>query len=164
MKRMMIILWMCAVLTPIDGNCENRILDLYDHRGEDTEALIKDGGFAALISYNGLRILFDTGTRPGILAHNFKALNVDLAGLDFIIISHNHLDHMGGLDIVLKANPNAKLFLPNEGNLGGGRISKRDEKFPRGYPARHGNTVFVLNDMSIYAHSLPIDNNSSFTE
>jgi 7,8-dihydropterin-6-yl-methyl-4-(beta-D-ribofuranosyl)aminobenzene 5'-phosphate synthase len=68
-----------------------------------------------LVEYDGKRILFDTGNNPEILAQNVKAKNVDLSKLDFVVMSHRHGDHMGGLTYVLKVNPQVKIYAPKEG-------------------------------------------------
>jgi 7,8-dihydropterin-6-yl-methyl-4-(beta-D-ribofuranosyl)aminobenzene 5'-phosphate synthase len=91
----------------------NRVTILYDSFGKDP-ALTMGWGFAALVEYGGKRILFDTGGNPDILAHNAAAKNIDLSKLDFVVMSHRHGDHMGGLAYVLKVNPNVKIYAPKE--------------------------------------------------
>jgi len=90
-----------------------QITVLYDAFGKNP-GLQKDWGYAALIEYDGKRILFDTGDNPQILAHNAKALNVDLSRLDFVVMSHRHSDHMGGLTYLLSVNPKVKIYAPKE--------------------------------------------------
>jgi|SRR5213596_1854304 len=75
----------------------------------------KDWGYAALIEYGGKHILFDTGNNPEILAHNAEAKGIDLSKLDFVVLSHRHGDHMGGLAYVLKLNPKVTIYAPKEG-------------------------------------------------
>lgn len=75
----------------------------------------KDWGYAALVEYRGKRILFDTGNNPEILAQNAKAKGIDLTKLDFVVMSHRHGDHMGGLTYLLKVNPQVKIYAPKEG-------------------------------------------------
>jgi len=48
------------------------------------------------------RILFDTGLTGDPLVRNSKLLGVDLSQVDFVIVSHNHYDHTGGLLKALK--------------------------------------------------------------
>jgi 7,8-dihydropterin-6-yl-methyl-4-(beta-D-ribofuranosyl)aminobenzene 5'-phosphate synthase len=91
----------------------NRVTILYDSFGKDP-ALTMGWGFAALVEYGGKRILFDTGGNPDILAHNAAAKNIDLSKLDFVVMSHRHGDHMGGLAYVLKVNPDVKIYAPKE--------------------------------------------------
>ncbi|MGC1998692.1 MAG: MBL fold metallo-hydrolase, partial [Candidatus Acidiferrales bacterium] len=94
-----------------------QITVLYDAFGKES-TMQKDWGYAAFIEYDGKRILFDTGNNPEILAQNAKAKGVDLSKLDFVVMSHRHGDHMGGLTYVLKVNPTVKIYAPKEG-LGG---------------------------------------------
>jgi 7,8-dihydropterin-6-yl-methyl-4-(beta-D-ribofuranosyl)aminobenzene 5'-phosphate synthase len=74
----------------------------------------RDWGYAAFVEYGGKRILFDTGNNPEILEQNAKAKGVDLTKLDFVVLSHRHGDHMGGLAYVLKVNPTVKIYAPQE--------------------------------------------------
>ncbi len=67
----------------------------------------KDWGYAALVEYGGKRMLFDTGNDPDILAQNSMARGMDLAKLDFVVMSHRHGDHMGGMAYLLKTNDGA---------------------------------------------------------
>jgi 7,8-dihydropterin-6-yl-methyl-4-(beta-D-ribofuranosyl)aminobenzene 5'-phosphate synthase len=90
-----------------------QITVLYDAFGKPTP-MRKDWGYAALIEYGGKRILFDTGNSPNILAQNAKAKHVDLSRLDFVVMSHRHGDHMGGLARVLAVNPRVKIYAPKE--------------------------------------------------
>jgi 7,8-dihydropterin-6-yl-methyl-4-(beta-D-ribofuranosyl)aminobenzene 5'-phosphate synthase len=91
-----------------------QITVLYDAFGKDA-TMTKDWGYSALVEVNGKRILFDTGDNPEILAGNVKAKGVDLAKLDFVVMSHRHGDHMGGLTHVLSVNPKVKIYAPKEG-------------------------------------------------
>ena len=91
-----------------------QITILYDAFGKDS-AMQKDWGYAALVEYGGKRILFDSGNNPEILAQNAKAKRVDLSKLDFVVMSHRHGDHMGGLAYLWKVNPKVKIYAPKEG-------------------------------------------------
>src|ERR1700676_2729527 len=91
-----------------------RITVLYDAFGKDA-TMTKDWGYAALVEINGKRILFDTGDDPEILAKNVKAKAVDLTRLDFVVLSHRHGDHVGGLSYLLSVNPKVRIYAPKEG-------------------------------------------------
>ncbi|MFL6605553.1 MAG: MBL fold metallo-hydrolase [Steroidobacteraceae bacterium] len=108
-----------------------RITILYDAFGKPS-TMEKDWGYAALIEYGGKRILFDTGDSPEILAKNAKAKGADLSRLDFVVLSHRHSDHMGGLDYLLRVNPNVRIYAPKEnfgiyGSSLPGTFYRRDE-------------------------------------
>jgi 7,8-dihydropterin-6-yl-methyl-4-(beta-D-ribofuranosyl)aminobenzene 5'-phosphate synthase len=95
------------------GTEKAQITILYDAFGKPS-TMEKDWGFAALIEYGGKRILFDTGDNPDILARNAKAKGADLSKLDFVILSHRHGDHMGGMSYLLSVNPKVKIYAPKE--------------------------------------------------
>jgi 7,8-dihydropterin-6-yl-methyl-4-(beta-D-ribofuranosyl)aminobenzene 5'-phosphate synthase len=87
---------------------------LFDAFGRDP-AMRKDWGYAAFVEVKGLRILFDTGNNAQVLEHNAKAKGVDLSKLDFVVMSHRHGDHMGGMTYLLAQNPSVKIYAPKEG-------------------------------------------------
>jgi 7,8-dihydropterin-6-yl-methyl-4-(beta-D-ribofuranosyl)aminobenzene 5'-phosphate synthase len=104
----------CAAPAASTEPAKAQITVLYDAFGKDS-AMQQDWGYAALVEYGGKRILFDTGNNPEILARNAKAKNIDLSKLDFVVMSHRHGDHMGGLSHVLTVNPRVKIYAPKEG-------------------------------------------------
>ena len=107
-----------ATTSPTSAAAETpRITVLYDAFGKDG-SMTKDWGYAALVEINGKRILFDTGGDPEIFAKNVKAKGVDLTKLDFVVLSHRHGDHVGGVSYLLSANPKVKIYAPKDG-LGG---------------------------------------------
>jgi 7,8-dihydropterin-6-yl-methyl-4-(beta-D-ribofuranosyl)aminobenzene 5'-phosphate synthase len=63
--------------------------------------LLAEHGFAALIRlYQGdavSEVLMDTGLTGGPLEHNAGQLGIDLGGIREMVLSHGHLDHLGGL-------------------------------------------------------------------
>lgn len=84
---------------------------LYDN-SPYLEGVKEDWGFSCLISAGKRKILFDTGKEKTILFANAQKLEINLKSIDSIIISHLHLDHMGGLFPLLEVQPEAKVFLP----------------------------------------------------
>jgi 7,8-dihydropterin-6-yl-methyl-4-(beta-D-ribofuranosyl)aminobenzene 5'-phosphate synthase len=107
----------CAGIPPRSEDVDTAragITVLYDAFGRDP-SMQKDWGYAAFVEMNGKRVLFDTGTNPEILAKNAAARNVDLSRLDFVVMSHRHGDHMGGMTHLLRASPSVRIFAPKEG-------------------------------------------------
>jgi len=90
-----------------------QITVLYDAFGKSS-AMQRDWGYAALVEYGGKRILFDTGNNSDLLAQNAKAKGIDLSKLDFVVMSHRHGDHMGGMAYLLGVNPKVKIYAPKE--------------------------------------------------
>jgi 7,8-dihydropterin-6-yl-methyl-4-(beta-D-ribofuranosyl)aminobenzene 5'-phosphate synthase len=58
-------------------------------------------GFCALIEKDDRQFLFDTG-RFGVCVDNADAMKIDLTKVEKILLSHGHIDHTGGLEVVLK--------------------------------------------------------------
>ena len=71
-----------------------------------------DWGYACLVKGTEKTILFDTGTKPEVLLHNFKTLNIDPGEGELIILSHDHGDHTNGIWTMLEKNGNRKVFIP----------------------------------------------------
>jgi 7,8-dihydropterin-6-yl-methyl-4-(beta-D-ribofuranosyl)aminobenzene 5'-phosphate synthase len=69
-------------------------------------------GFACVVQRSDRSILFDTGGDGRMLLANMAALGFDPDDLDTIVLSHAHADHTGGLDALLKANPDVTVYLP----------------------------------------------------
>ena len=85
------------------------ILVLYDNTSIQT-GVQADWGFAALVTFRGEKVLFDSGTKPDILLSNMKALAVDPAGIRHAVISHGHGDHLLGIYKVFPSNPSMKVY------------------------------------------------------
>ena len=120
--------------TVLAADAANRVTILYDAFGTALN-FTKDWGFSAYIEYRGKRILFDTGDDAQIFARNVKAAGVNLAELDFVVISHRHLDHTAGLSYLLSINPRVRIYAPKEsfGVFGSSLPSsfyRKDESLP----------------------------------
>ena len=76
--------------------------------------LYGESGLALYLECDGKRLLFDTGASE-LLFHNAALLGIDLLALDYIVLSHHHSDHTGGLAALaekyaaLRAPPRAGL-------------------------------------------------------
>ena len=85
-------------------------------------------GFSAIIESDGHKLLFDTGSRENTVLENADSLGIDLSTVSHVFLSHNHLDHTGGLihlrkKLMLK-DPNALKFV----HVGKGIFSERLSK------------------------------------
>ena len=72
--------------------------------------LKKEHGFSMLVEFEDKKILFDTGQCDS-LVENAKSLKVDLSEIDFIVLSHGHYDHTGGLLDALRLSPDATVCM-----------------------------------------------------
>ena len=110
----------------------NRVTILYDAFGKPS-TMTQDWGYSALVEYGGKRILFDIGNNPTIFARNVQAAGVDLKRLDFVVLSHRHLDHTASLSHLLQINPDVKIYVPRDNVFGGpipSRFYRRQDSLP----------------------------------
>jgi metallo-beta-lactamase family protein len=70
-------------------------------------------GSMHLLEANGVRILFDCGLYQGKRQESFdrnRHLPFDAAGIDVLILSHAHLDHVGNIPSLVKAGFRGHIF------------------------------------------------------
>jgi 7,8-dihydropterin-6-yl-methyl-4-(beta-D-ribofuranosyl)aminobenzene 5'-phosphate synthase len=79
---------------------EVSILPLVERLTRDGSGLAGEPGVSYLIQAGRARVPFDSGLSGGkarsALVRNAEKLGVDLGGLDAVVISHLHADHVGG--------------------------------------------------------------------
>lgn len=91
--------------------CEGSLTILYDNYVFDPRCQA-EWGFSCLIETSEMVILFDTGGEPEVLRHNIEALDVDVSEIDCIVISHEHWDHIGGIEVILGEKPDIPVYIP----------------------------------------------------
>jgi 7,8-dihydropterin-6-yl-methyl-4-(beta-D-ribofuranosyl)aminobenzene 5'-phosphate synthase len=69
---------------------------LVDNTALFDRMFVAEHGFSAYLEVEGKRILFDTGYSSAFL-ENAGKMKIDLLDLDYIVLSHGHFDHTGGL-------------------------------------------------------------------
>lgn len=79
----------------------------------DNPTLVSEHGLSLYIETKDHKVLFDVGQSDAFL-DNANKLGVDIEAVDFLIISHGHYDHGGGLKSFLEVNHKAKVYLSKE--------------------------------------------------
>jgi 7,8-dihydropterin-6-yl-methyl-4-(beta-D-ribofuranosyl)aminobenzene 5'-phosphate synthase len=69
---------------------------LVDNHTQVGTPFLGESGLSYLLAIDGKKILFDTGSSD-LFLHNAKEMNLDLSDIEFVVLSHGHGDHTGGL-------------------------------------------------------------------
>lgn len=84
---------------------------VYDNNQFDPN--LKTGwGFSCLAKLENKDILFDTGADSPTLLSNMEKLGIKPEGIDIVVLSHIHSDHVGGLWGLLERNGEVKVYIP----------------------------------------------------
>ena len=75
-----------------------------------SENLISEHGLSLYIETNGNKILFDTG-QTDAFSENAKAMGIDIADVDMLVLSHGHYDHGGGIKKFVELNKKAPIYV-----------------------------------------------------
>jgi 7,8-dihydropterin-6-yl-methyl-4-(beta-D-ribofuranosyl)aminobenzene 5'-phosphate synthase len=106
-------------------------------------------GFSALVEYRGNITLFDTGGESPTLLANMQNLGIDPLLIERVILSHNHGDHIGGLNGLLALDITPLVYLlPSFPENVKQHISQKTEvlEISPGQPLAAG--VFTTGEMS----------------
>ena len=77
------------------------------------KSLLAEHGLSILIDTGTKKILFDTGQTDSFL-QNARVLGINLEDIDYVVLSHGHSDHTGGLNAFLKTNKKAVVICKKE--------------------------------------------------
>jgi len=77
------------------------------------ESFKADWGYSILIDGLEKTILFDTGTKPEIFEANFRKAGINAGEIDYLVFSHEHTDHTGGMTAFIKMRTGIPVIIPH---------------------------------------------------
>ena len=89
-----------------------RITTLIENSQGEHLALVSEHGLSFCVETGGCKLLFDTGQSGNFIA-NAAELRIGLDDLDFVVLSHGHYDHSGGLRALLEHTQSFELVVGN---------------------------------------------------
>jgi 7,8-dihydropterin-6-yl-methyl-4-(beta-D-ribofuranosyl)aminobenzene 5'-phosphate synthase len=87
-----------------------KITTLIENSPGEHHALQAEHGLSFFIEKDGHKLLFDTG-QSGKIIENAAQLRVDLTSLEYVVLSHGHYDHSGGLQSLATITTDFKLIM-----------------------------------------------------
>ncbi|MBU3213774.1 MBL fold metallo-hydrolase [Clostridium estertheticum] len=83
-----------------------KITTIIENNPDDDNLLFSEHGLSLYIEYEEKKILFDTG-QSGNFIKNAELLKININKLDYVVLSHGHYDHTGGIRKFVNKNYNS---------------------------------------------------------
>ncbi len=92
---------------------------LIDNRPHPLKTSLEvEHGLSFYLEMDGKKVLLDVGASDKFLT-NANRLGIDICDVDYLVLSHAHKDHTGGLAYFLQNNSKAQIYLSSHINNGG---------------------------------------------
>lgn len=86
-----------------------KIVSIMENTAVD-ENLFTEDGFSLFLEYNGKNYLIDTGL-SGKAVDNARRMRLPIDEISAVFLTHNHTAHTGGIDAIMKLNPDAEIYI-----------------------------------------------------
>lgn len=72
----------------------------------------RDGGYTIYFNFEGRQFLLDTGYYQSSFFGNLETAGINTDELDYVVLSHNHVDHTSGWKHLRKQRPLLTIYVP----------------------------------------------------
>ena len=87
-----------------------KVVILIDNNPDPKGEYLTEHGICIYFEADGLKWLFDVGASPNF-GINARKMGIDVKEVDYLILSHAHRDHTGGLEYFLRKNKKARVIM-----------------------------------------------------
>jgi len=87
-----------------------KVVILIDNNPDPERKFLTEHGISIYFEADGLKWLFDVGASPNF-GINARRLGINLKEVDYLVLSHAHRDHTGGLEYFLRKNKKAHVIM-----------------------------------------------------
>ncbi len=142
-----------------------KIVCLIENTAVD-EKLFYEDGMSLFVEYGGRNYLIDTGL-TGKAVDNAKRMRLPIDQIDAVVLTHNHHAHIGGIEAVMRLNPNAKIYLragaQNEVFRKNG-LFKSPAGMGKGFFKKYADNLILFNSFSEVAEGFYLASCENFDE
>lgn len=86
-----------------------KLISLIDNTAVD-EKLYSENGMSFYLELDGKNYVIDTGL-TGKAAENARRMGIPVNELDAVVLTHNHAEHIGGIDSFMKHNSGTDIYI-----------------------------------------------------
>lgn len=87
-----------------------QVVVLIDNHPDPDGRYLAEHGISIYFEADGLKWLFDVGASPDF-GINARSMGIDIEDVDYLVLSHAHRDHTGGLEYFLRKNKKARVVM-----------------------------------------------------
>jgi len=87
-----------------------KVVILIDNNPDPNGEYLTEHGICIYFEADGIKWLFDVGASPNF-GINARKIGIDIKEVDYLILSHAHRDHTGGLEYFLQKNKRARVIM-----------------------------------------------------
>jgi 7,8-dihydropterin-6-yl-methyl-4-(beta-D-ribofuranosyl)aminobenzene 5'-phosphate synthase len=129
---------------------------LIDNNSHAENSLLTEHGLSIYFEADGYKWLFDVGASEGYYSNAGK-MGIMVEDIDFLVLSHGHSDHTGGLEHFIKVNKKARIIMSSK--IEGKSYYSIKRKFMRDIGINHSIVEQNIKRFILAESNMPISKN-----